>query len=245
VHAQLSSRAVTSRASTAEALQLQSAEASTPTVLRWAGAGGLVFAATIVVQNIIRGASAPSDDASAATIATYFAEHLSIEWLLIVLFTLGGFGLMLFAGGVWARAIELNPRTRAWAQAGTLGVAGVVALFSGLVACELALLTAAGRPDLGAQTLAVLWLLHNATFAVLTLPIAVALLGLSQACARSGLTHASFKVVGVVGACLLAFNTAVAPLIATTTSPLMAIGLVGFLCWVVFVIVTSYKLLRN
>jgi hypothetical protein len=126
-----------------------------------------------------------------------------------------------------------------------LGVAGIVALFSGLVACEVALLTAAGRSDLGTENLAVLWMLHNAIFSVLTLPIGVALLGLSQACARSGLAHPKFKVVGVVGACLLAFNTAAAPLIAATTSPLMAVGLVGFLCWVVFVVVTGYKLVRS
>jgi hypothetical protein len=238
VYAQLASRSVTAPDSIAEA-------PSPHPALRWAGAGGLVFAATIVVQNILRGANAPSNEADSATIAAYYAQHAPIESLLLVLFTLGGFGLMLFAGGVWARAIELDPGTRPWAQAGVLGVAGIVALFSGLVACEVALRTAAGRSDLGAESIGVLWVLHNSIFSVLTLPIGVALLGLSQATVPSGLTHPSFKVVGVLGACMLAFNTAVAPLIAATTSPLMAVGLVGFVCWVAFVVVTSYKLVRG
>jgi hypothetical protein len=213
--------------------------------LRWAGAGGLVFAATIIVQNILRGASAPPNDASPATIATYFTTHLPIEWVLIALFTVGGFGLTLFAGGLWARAIELDPGTSAWAQVGVLGVAGIVALFSAMVACEIALLTVAGRSDPGADNLALLWVLHNALFAVLTLPIGVALLGLSQAAVRSELTHASFKAIGVVGACMLAFNTAVAPLVAASSSPLMAVGLVGFLGWLAFVVVAAYNLVRR
>jgi hypothetical protein len=119
-----------------------------------------------------------------------------------------------------------------------------VALFSTLVACEVALLSVAARSDVDSQTLVVLWILHNAVFGVLTLSIGIALLGLSQAAVRSRLIHASFKPIGVVGACLLAFNTAVAPLIVASTSPLMAVGLVGFACWVAFVIVTAYKLVR-
>jgi hypothetical protein len=124
---------------------------------------------------------------------------------------------------------------------GVLGVGGIVALFSAEVACEVALLTAAAQPDLGVQAVATLWVLHNSLFAVLTLSIAVALLSLSQATVASGLVHASFRFIGMVGACLLAFNTALAPLIAASSTPLIAVGLFGFACWVVFVIVTAYS----
>jgi hypothetical protein len=152
---------------------------------------------------------------------------------------------MLFAGGLSARCVELDPSTRPWAQAGFLVVAGIVALFSALVACEVALLNAATRSDPGVQNMMVLWQLHNGIFAVLTLSIAVALLGFSEAAVQSGLAHTGFKVIGLLGACLLAFNTALAPAIGGSMSPLMAVGLVGFVCWVAFVIATAYKLARS
>jgi hypothetical protein len=211
--------------------------------LRWAGGGGLVFATTVIIQNVLRGASAPSNGASSASIAANFTQHASIESLLVVLFTAGGFGLALFTGGVWARCVEVDPSSRPWAQTGLLGVAGIIALFSALVACEVALIAGVAREDLGGQTLALLWVVHNAVFAVLTLSIAIALLGLSGAAVRSGLIHARFRFIGIFGACLLGFNTAVAPLIVSSASPLMAVGLLGFACWVVFVVVTSYRLL--
>jgi len=225
--------------------QMDVAPTSDRSALRWAGVGGIVFATTVIVQNVLKGASAPANDANSASIVAYFVQHAPIESLLVVMFTVGGFGLAVFAGGVWARCTDLNPRTHHWAQTGVLGVAGIVALFSALVACEIVLLTAAARADLGMQIVALAWLLHNAIFGVLTLSIAVALLGLSQAAVGSGLIHPSFRLIGVVGACLLAFNTALAPLIVASSSPLMAVGLVGFAGWVAFVIVTSYKLLRS
>lgn len=209
----------------------------------WAGVGGLVFAATIVVQNVLRGAGAPSNQADPAALLAYFTTHRATEWTLVVLFTVGAFGLSLFAGGVLGRSIELDPRTRTWAQSGILGVAGIVAVFSAMVACEVTLLTVAGRPGAAGSQLVVLWTLHNALFAVLTVSIAVALLGLSRAAATAGVTHRSFGAVGVVGAILLAVNTAMAPLITDTSSPVLAVGLVGFACWVAFVIATGYRLL--
>ncbi len=216
-----------------------------PGRLGWAGLGGIVFAVTIIVQNILRGAGSPANDADPAAVVHYFATHRGIEWTLVVLFSIGGFGITLFAGGLWARTTSADPRTRPWAQTGVIGVCGIVAIFSTMVACEVALMTLAHQPAAAPEAVTVVWLLHNSVFAVLTLSMAVALLGLSQAASQTRVVPALFKPVGIVGASLLALNTALAPAVAETSTPLLAFGLAGFVCWVAFVATAGYTLLHG
>lgn len=212
-----------------------------PTVL--AGLGGLTFVGTVVVQNVIRGAVAPKNDADATTLIDYFNGHRGLEWALVVLFTVGAFALATFAAGLWS-ATAKGAASRTWAQLGVLGTGGIVALFSAMVACEVALGAAAQQSAVAATSVPVLWTLHNAVFSVLTLMIGIALFGWSRAATTSGVAPAWIGPVGVVGACLLALNTALAPLVTETSSPAMAVGALGFLGWVVFVVVASLRLLR-
>lgn len=209
-----------------------------------AGIGGLTFVGTVVLQNVIRGAIAPKNEADAATLVDYFNGHRGLEWGLVVLFTVGAFALATFVAGLWSATTERAPASRTWAQVGVLGAGGIFALFSAMVACEVALGAAAQQAASATTSVPVLWTLHNAVFSVLTLMIGIALLGWSRAAVGSGVVPAWIGPVGVAGAGLLALNTALAPLVTETSSPAMALGAIGFLGWVVFVVVASVRLLR-
>ena len=112
-----------------------------------------------------------------------------------------------------------------------------------LVACEVGLLVSARRDDL-ATVVPVLWVLHNSVFAILTLFIGIALFGLARASHLTGLIPSVIARISAVGALLLAANTALAPIVADRASPVMAVGLVGFIGWLVFVVAASLGMRR-
>src|SRR5271155_5615571 len=93
---------------------------------RLAGAGGLVFAAVLVADNIIR-ASAPGFDAAPAQVSAYFLDHRAAALVPLGLFP-AGLTLFLLAAGLSARARQEQSRWRA--GAGVLGAATIAALFA-------------------------------------------------------------------------------------------------------------------
>ena len=82
---------------------------------RLAGTGGLVFAATLVADNIIR-ASAPGFDAAPAQVSAYFLDHRAAALVPLGLFPAGLLALFPFAAGVWARVRQ--EESRWWASVG-------------------------------------------------------------------------------------------------------------------------------
>jgi hypothetical protein len=211
---------------------------------RIAGAGGLLFVSIVVFQNILRGGIAPGNDAGAAQLMHYYATHRGVEWVLVVLFPIGGIGLALFAGGLCVRAFSAGARARAWAVVGALGVAWIMALFSLEVATEVALLVSAHKSSTALSTMAVLWTVHNSIFSVLLLAIAVGLLGVSRAAVNAELAPSWVGPMGTVGAGLLVLCTMFAPLVAAG-SPVLAIGGAGFVMWLVMIVVVGRCMARD
>jgi hypothetical protein len=88
-----------------------------------------------------------------------------------------------------------------------------------------------------------IWTLHNAIFTINLLAIGAALLGLSRAASLGGLIPRWLGVLAIIGAALLALASA--PAVAQVEgSPFLALGLLGFLCWLLFVAVASARLLQ-
>src|SRR5689334_17057637 len=67
--------------------------------LRLAGAGALVFVGSVVFQNLLRGSSAPANDASAAEVAAHHADHRAVTYVLAASFLVGAIGLITFLAG--------------------------------------------------------------------------------------------------------------------------------------------------
>lgn len=211
--------------------------------LRLAGWSGIAFVVLAVVQNVLRTTLLPASDAPASVVAQGFRDHHGALVTLVALFVVAGVALSVFLGGVWTRITSAAP---SWAQTGIVGAIGTFAIFPVLVSCEVALMTVAGRasPDLAAVD--VLWTLHNAIFAINSLALAVAVLGLSTAAVRAGAAPGSFATTGPIGAALLVVGAVGAPMIARGAGqPLYALMGLGYLSWLVLVTSMSVRLTRR
>ena len=211
---------------------------------RAAGIGAIAFVVIVAFQNLLRGGSAPANDASAQEVLTHYANHRGVTGVLVVTFVLSGIGLAVFVGGAMRRLVASD--RPAWAYMGAVGAIGIISLFAVLVAAEQALSVVAtgDHPDLG--SIAALWALHNSVFTVLLLSIAVALLGLSRAGVAAGITPRAFERLAPVGAGLLAVASAAGPSIAAGDAmALFGLGVVGFLIWLAFLSTTGLRLVRS
>lgn len=205
------------------------------------GIGGLVFIATVIVQNAIR-ASAPGDNASAAKVIHFYATNHTSTMVLAALFPLGAAGLATFIGALGSRFTA--SAARAPMLAGMVGAAGIFSTYTMLVATDAALAgyVHRGTPDQGVVT--ALWVTHNTVFGVLLIGIAVALAGLSASAAAVGFLAPAWKQVGALGALALAITGAATPALIDG-SPILVLGLVGFLTWLVFVATSAVTLVRR
>lgn len=211
---------------------------------RLAGAGALTFAATVLAQNVIRGASVPGNGASTADILTHYTEHRPVTFVLLATYVLSGIGLALFFGGAMRRLISSD--RRGWAFTGLVGGTGIMGLFAIVVAGEQALSVTAQRARPSAGAMEALWTLHNSVFSVLDLSIALALLGLSRAGIAAGITPPVFTRLAPVGSALLLVGTLAGPSIAAgDAQPLFGLAGLGFLIWLAFLVTTGLRLVRS
>jgi hypothetical protein len=206
------------------------------------GIGGLIFAATVIAQNGIRGLTAPAGGATASSVAHFYATHRPATLALAALFPLGAAGLAGFAGALGSRLA--GTATRAAALAGLLGAAAIFATYTMVIATDVSL---AGYVHLGgtdASVITALWVTHNAVFGVLLVAIAVALAGLSAAASAARLVAPAGQILGALGAVALAATGAATPAVIDG-SPVLALGLAGFLIWIAFVITAAVALMRR
>jgi hypothetical protein len=207
-------------------------------------AGGTLFVLIVVAQNLLRGATAPTNDASPAAVLEHYSNDVGMAVLLSSLFVIGGISLFGFLAAVARRVFAAG--FSLWGAVGLLGATLVAALFSTVVALEAALVGAAGRdnPDLG--TVDALWLAHNAVFAVLGLGLGGALLGLGRACAEEGLTPGFFRWLAPAGAVLLCLGAMPTPVIADgSVMPARVPTMLGFVVWLGFMVCTSVTMVRQ
>jgi hypothetical protein len=208
---------------------------------RLAGIGGLVFAATLLAQNIIR-AGSPGFGAAPAQVTAYFLHHRAAALVPLGLFPVEMIALFAFVAAVWTKADR--EENRWWASVGTLGAATIAALFAVVNITEIALTAKAGQLAASPAVVQALWALHAAAFGLDLAAIAVALIGLSRAAASMRLIPAWVTVVAWPGAaCLLI--AAVFTVALANGGPWVAVGLAGFVVWLVFVITASVSLLRG
>jgi hypothetical protein len=219
--------------------RIQGREAAT--LDRLAGTGGLVFAATLVADNIIR-ASAPGFDAAPAQVSAYFLDHRAAALVPLGLFPVGLLALFPFAAGLWARTRQ--EESRWWASVGVLGAATIAALFAIVNITEIVLTAKAAQLASSPAVVQALWTLRAAAFGLDLAAIAVALIGLSRAAAAMRLIPSWLALAAWPGAaCLLTAATFTVAL--ADGGPWLAVGLAGFIVWVVFVVTASVSLLRG
>ncbi len=209
-----------------------------------AGAGGIAFASIVLLQNIIRGGSAPKNGATSAEVLTHYADHRTITFVLVATFVLSGAGLAVFLGGAMRRLMASE--CRGWALTGFVGASGIMAVFAVVVGTEQALSVVASRSQPNVGAIEALWGLHNSVFTVLDLFIAAALLGLSRAGIAAGITPRAFGRLAPIGSALLLVGSFAGPSIAAGDAmPLFGLAGIGFVIWLVFLATTGIRLVRS
>jgi hypothetical protein len=211
---------------------------------RAAGIGALAFAAIVVLQNVVRGASAPANDATGAQVLAHYADHRAITVILATTFVLGAVGLAVFLGGSMRRLLDGG--RPGWAFTGAIGAVGIMTVFAVLLGTEEALSVVATGNEPNLASIDALWALHNSVFTVLLLSVGVALLGLGRAGVAAGITPPVFERLAPAGCALLALASAAGPFIAAGDAmPVFGLGALGFLIWLAFLATTGRRLVRS
>jgi hypothetical protein len=205
-----------------------------------AGVGGMVFVATLVVQNVLR-SKAPGFGAAPAPVAAYFAHNRAAVLIPLGLFPLGMVALTAFVAGVWT---VTDPDHKQWAHLGALGATAIMALFAVVNISEIALAAKASALAASPAVVQALWAIHAGAFGLDLAAIAVTLIGLSRAARSSRLIGPWAAAAALPGAaCFLIAATFTVAL--ANGGPWIAVGLIGFIAWLIFVIDASINLLRH
>ena len=206
-----------------------------------AAIGGLVFAAALLAQNIIR-ASGPGFDAAPGKVVDYFLHHRAAALVPLGMFPVEMIALFAFVAGVWTKAD--SEQGRWWASIGALGTAMIAALFAFVNIVEIVLTAKAGQLASSPTVVQALWAVRGAAFGLDLAAIAVALIGLSHAAASRQVAPAWLTIAAwPASAALLVAATFTVAL--TNGGPWIAVGLAGFIVWLIFLITASLSLLRN
>jgi hypothetical protein len=208
---------------------------------RYAGIGGLVFVVALVVQNLLRD-KAPGFDAAPGAVSDYFLHHRAAVLIPLGLFPIEMLALFAFVAGVWT-TVSRSPN-RWWATVGVLGAAAIASLFALVNIIEIVLTAKAGNVAHSPVVVETLWAVHGAAFGLDLAAIGVALIGLSRAATASALVPGWLGAAVLPGAaCMLVASVFTVAL--TNGGPWLALGLVGFVLWLLFMAASSISLLRT
>lgn len=212
---------------------------ATERLSRLGGGAGLFFAASVVVQNAVRGAAAPPADPTAADLAGYAAEAGTATALSTGLVALNVVALGLFVGAVVSRGWAVRPGL---AAAGLFGAAGVFAMFS--LTSALNVVVVARASDLDPAVLLGLWALHDAAFATTWAALGLALAALGLTGVAAGVAPRVFGWLAPAGGAVLVL-AGTATYAAVQGAPVLVLASAGFALWLAFLVATGWRLVRG
>ena len=209
---------------------------------RIAGACGLGFAAVIVLANVpLQLAGMPLTATDPAATLGFVTSGAPMIRLSAAIAPLGWLLSTFFAVGVVTVVRKAEWRRRdGWSVLGLAGVLLQNATFTLVVAGRLATVTAGSEPAvLG------LWALQDAVFVLNGTFLGLALIGLSVAGLRSGLTGRVHTALGLLAALLQLASAVILPALVDNPSRPGFLGLIGWLLWVAWLIWYGSTLLRH
>lgn len=209
--------------------------------VRLSGIAALGFVASVAIANVFLGsAGAPQRDAEPAEVADFFADKATAIEFASAFAVPAWLCLIVFGAGVVARARRSGDATaEGWSLVGLAGVVLQNALFCGVVATQLALLS-------GASLDGGLWQLHWVLFTINGISLATIMLGCTMSGLRIGGIARWHAGIGLLAAALLTCSALFTPVsIDKVPAVLEPIGLGGFLLWLVWVIWYGVTLVRD
>jgi hypothetical protein len=205
-----------------------------------AGIGGLLFLFAVIAENALRGEPVPNDAPMSAALTYYQQKQSAIE-ISHSLYIITIPSLLLYAAGLFQRLRSNLSET--WARAGLaaasiMPVSFAIVMITDTVLANLAATGASGEAFLAA------FKLHAAAFIVNEAILGTAMLGFGMAASRTNAFTGWLRILAVSGGLILI--VAALPIdLVLGGSAFGMIGLAGFLCWLLWVGVTSVKMLKG
>lgn len=217
-----------------------SALTSSP-LLRLGGWSAIGFAVIILLTNvlILVPAGMPTTGADPTEASHFFGSEADAVGLATVFLPAAWVLATMFGAVVAAASGAPGGRVETWSLVGLAGLVLQNATFTAISAIRLAL------AESGAEGVAGLWALHEATFGLNGTFLALALVGLSLGGVAKGLTPAWVSRLGLVAAAVLFVSASLTPLVMERGGSLGLVGLAGWLLWVVWLAVYGVCLIRH
>jgi hypothetical protein len=212
--------------------------------MRVVGAAAIALAASLVIENVVVLAGAPSYGAPIKEVLAYHAEHrgsvaiavgLQALYLPLLLgFLTGLHGLVGRRGGTGADWSRL-------AVAAGATLSAVMAFYSVL---WIGVVLSAGELTEPSPAFELAWQMHAAAFAWSLPALGTTFIGAALATHTSRLTPPWQRLLGVAGGGLL-LATGTANLAIADGSALLFVGLPGLAAWLVWLLATGVRLVRS
>ena len=211
---------------------------------RIVGVAALAYAASMIVQNAVFAITdAPGYGDPLDAVLTYHAENRgalagtsgleAVNMVLLLVFITALHGLVQRGGGAGAD----------WSRLAVAAGATLSALSALTIATHMAVVLAANGLTEPTPSFELMWQLHAAVFAVTLPALGATFIGAALATHASGLTRPWQRLLGVVGGSLPILaglgNQAIAG-----GSPLVFVGVLGLVMWLVWLVATGVRLIR-
>lgn len=211
-----------------------------PATARVGGAGGLLFAFTIAAAVVVEAAAGVTADANPEEVVDLVTGDRWVTHASAVLYALGAVGIFAYLAAMWDRYEDRDPLA---VRAGVLAFGVLGALFGSQLAVLVALTATAGEIA-DTDLVQGLWALRNALFAFNQCFLAIVVAGLTHAATSDRLVHRWFRPAGLAAAALL-LVVPFGAVRSADTGDLVAIGGLGFLIWIVFLVASGTALIRT
>ncbi|MDG4834031.1 hypothetical protein O7627_32705 [Solwaraspora sp. WMMD1047] len=212
---------------------------------RLVGAAAIAFAVLVVVENALFAVTgALTYGAPIEEVLAYYAANrdsvaivsglVALYLPLLLVFVTGLHGLVERRGGAGAD----------WSRLALAAGATLSATFVLVNVLQIGLALAADGLAEPTPAFELVWQAHAAAFALALPTIGITFVGAALAAHASGLTPAWQRLLGVVGGSLL-LAAGVGTLAIADGSALIFVGLLGFVAWLVWLLVTGVRLVRS
>jgi hypothetical protein len=212
---------------------------------RIAGLAGLAFAVIVGAVNVVIGSlTPPAADASGSEIVAFMTDNKALLGVVAAAIPFAVVSLFLFIASAYQRLSGASPEAAFWTRVGAIGIMLVEVMFLTRMIFEFVLIANADALAQETVLAEMLWQLANASMVVNGLALAVTLLGVSRAASLAGLIPRWQELLGL-GSAALFFIGAVALVPSLEGSPIGIVGLPAFVAWLVWLALTSVRLLRT
>lgn len=212
---------------------------------RLVGAAAIAFAVLWVTENVLFGVtSAPSYSAPIEEVVAYYAANSTTIAIVSGLVVLYLPVLLVFLTGLHGLVERRGGAGADWSRLASAAGATASAIFVLFNVTQIGLVLSAQAQHEPAPAFELIWHVHAAAFGLVLPMIGATCIGAALATHASGLTPAWQRVLGLAGGSLL-LAAGLGSLAIADGSPLIFVGLLGFVAWLVWLVATGVRLVRS